>query len=84
MKMYDFEGKANICGERIKIARRKKGFTQNDFAAKLQLAGLNISQKIVSRIEKRERFLADFELKIISNILNVDVYELLGEDVPKE
>ena len=37
MKIYDFNGKKNICGERVHEARRKQHLTQNDLAAKLQI-----------------------------------------------
>lgn len=35
MKIYDYNGKKNICGNRIHEARRKLKLTQSDLAAKL-------------------------------------------------
>lgn len=78
MKIYDYEGKKNICGERIHNARRKLKLTQSDLAARLQINGITIERDSVSRIEIGTRFVADYELKELSKILNVSVAWLLG------
>ena len=80
MKIYDYNGKKNICGERVHEARRRQRLTQSDFAARLQVAGIIIERDSVSRIEIGTRFVADYELKAIAEILNVSVDWLLGED----
>ena len=41
MKIYDFNGKKNICGEKVKQARKKAGLSQEMLAAKLQIEGVN-------------------------------------------
>jgi transcriptional regulator with XRE-family HTH domain len=58
MKIYDFEGKKNICGKRVKEARQKIGLTQMDLAARLQVSGVIIERDSVSRIEIGTRFVA--------------------------
>ena len=78
MKIYDYNGKKNICGERIHEARCKLRLTQNDLAAKMQINGITIERDSISRIEIGTRFVADYELKELSKILNVDVAWLLG------
>ena len=78
MKIYDYNGKKNICGENIHAARRKLRLTQNDLAARLQLAGIFIERDSISRIEIGTRFVADYELRALSQILNVPVSVLLG------
>lgn len=78
MKIYDFNGKKNICGERVHEARRKQHLTQNDLAAKLQINGIIIERDSVSRIEIGTRFVADYELRELSKILKVTVGWLLG------
>ena len=40
MKIYDYKGRKNISGNRIREARLKKRLSQADFAAKLQIAGI--------------------------------------------
>lgn len=78
MKIYDYNGKKNICGERIHEARCKLRLTQNDLAAKMQINGITIERDSISRIEIGTRFVADYELRELSKILNVDVAWLLG------
>ena len=78
MKVYDYNGKKNISGERIREARLKLRWSQSDLAAKLQLSGITIERDSVSRIEIGTRFVADYEVKILSDILGVSVAWLLG------
>lgn len=78
MKIYDYEGKKNICGERIHEARCRLRMTQGDLAAKLQIAGISIERNSLSRIEIGTRFIADYELRELSKILKVSVDWLLG------
>ena len=80
MKIYDYEGRKNICGERIHEARCKHRLTQSDLAAKLQLAGIIIERDSISRIELGTRFVADYELRELSKILKVSVNWLLGNE----
>ena len=62
MKIYDFDGKKNICGAKVREARKKLGLTQDDLAAKLQVSGVVLERNSISRIESGVRFIADFEL----------------------
>ena len=77
MKIYDFDGKKNICGKRVKEARKKLGLSQEDLAARLQVSGVVIERNSISRIESGERFVADYELLVLSRILNVSTSYLL-------
>ena len=78
MKIYDFNGKKNICGARVKEARRRLGLSQIDLAARLQVEGVVIERDSVSRIEIGTRFVADYELVILARVLGVSVTYLLG------
>ena len=78
MKIYDFNGRKNICGERVKAARKKLKLSQENLAAKLQLEGVIIERDSVSRIEIGTRFVADYEIAILCRILNVTPAYLLG------
>ena len=78
MKIYDFNGSKNICGERVKEARRKMKLSQEALAARLQVSGVNIERDSVSRIEIGTRFVADYELLALCKILNVTPEYLLG------
>ena len=80
MKIYDFDGKKNISGKRIKEARKRLKLSQDDLAAKLQVSGVIIERNSISRIESGVRFVADYELLILSKVLNVSPSYLLGLD----
>lgn len=79
MKIYDYDGKKNICGNRVHEARCRLKLTQSDLAAKLQVAGITIERDSISRIEIGTRFVADYELRELAKILKVDVKWLLGD-----
>ncbi len=78
MKIYDFNGKKNICGQRVKQARKKLGLSQADLAARLQIEGVIIERDSISRIEIGTRFVTDYELLALSKVLNTPFALLLG------
>ena len=78
LKIYDYEGKKNICGERVHEARRRLKITQSDLAARLQIKGIIIERDSISRIEIGTRFVADYELRALAKVLNTSVDWLLG------
>lgn len=80
MKIYDYKGKKNICGERIREARVIRRMSQSELAAKMQIAGITIERDSISRIEIGTRFVADYELKIFAKILNVDIVWLIENE----
>lgn len=51
MKIYDYKGRKNLCGNRVKEARARLNITQTDLAARLQVAGITMERDSVSRIE---------------------------------
>ena len=79
MKIYDYNGKKNICGDRVHEARCRLRLTQNDLAAQLQVNGINIERDSVSRIEIGTRFVADYELRALAQILKVSIDWLLSD-----
>ena len=78
MKIYDYNGKKNICGDRVHEARCRHRLTQSDLAAQLQVAGIIMERDSISRIEIGTRFVADYELRELSRILKVSALWLLG------
>ena len=81
MKLYRYtNGRANASGRKIKELREAAGLSQEELAARLQLAGLNLNQKAVSRIETGDRVVPDFELLYFSEVLEVPICELLSAD----
>ena len=78
MKIYKPDGRCNVSGERVKAARERAGISQEQLAAKIQLAGLSITQKAVSRIGTGDRVVADYELQYLADALGTSVLYLLG------
>ena len=62
----------------MRQTREREKLSQEQLAAKLQLAGLNITQKAVSRMETGKRVIADYELPYLADVLDVTIYYLLG------
>ena len=58
-----------MCGARIKELREREGITQEQLAARMQVEGVQINQKGISRIEAGERVIADYELMVFSRVL---------------
>ena len=80
MKIYDYNGKKNLCGNRIREARLRQRLSQYDLAARLQTQVILIEQDSISRIEIGTRFVADYEVKVLAKVLNVPLEWLLEED----
>lgn len=80
MKIYDYHGKKNCTGDRIREARVKQRLSQSAVAARLQVEGVIMERDSLSRIEIGTRFVADYELMIFARVLNVSVLWLLGLD----
>ncbi len=81
MKIYDYNGRKNLCGERIRLARIQQGMTQEDLAVKMQIHGVTIERDSISRIEKGTRFVPDYELPIFAVVLGVSVEWLLTSEI---
>ena len=77
MKIYDYNGKKNISGDRIRAARQKMRLSQTDLAARMQVEGVLIERDSISRIEIGARFVPDYELPVFAKVLNVSVDWLL-------
>lgn len=80
MKIFDYHGKKNISGERIRAARKTQRLSQTDLAAQLQIKGVILERDTISRIEIGDRFVADYELRAFAQVLGVDAAWLLGID----
>lgn len=72
-------GKNNLCGEKIYSLRKQQvpKMSQRILADKLQLKGIDVDKNAIQRIESGERFVIDIELKVLAEIFNVSIDELL-------
>ena len=80
MKFYEYHGKRNICGDRIREARQKRRLSQSDLCKLLQLRGVMVERDTISRMESGSRFVADFEAVVIAEVLEVPALWLLGRE----
>lgn len=72
-----------IIGGNIKALREKKGLTQEQLAAKLQVNGCDITRSSVAKIECGQRHLYTDEIIILKEILSVeyeDIFVLKAEN----
>ena len=77
-------GTRNLVGARVEMARKSQGMKQKELLAQLQVNGVDMNASGLSKLEGQIRFVTDFELLALSEILNVSVYWLLtGEEREK-
>ena len=77
MKIYAYDGRCNVSGQNIRAVRERLGLSQEQLAARMQVEGVPLTQKAVSRIETGERVVADYELMMCSKVLDVSIQDLL-------
>ncbi|HXC35957.1 MAG TPA: helix-turn-helix transcriptional regulator [Candidatus Acidoferrales bacterium] len=73
--------KLNIIGVQVRKLREQKGWTQDQFAVKLQLVGWDTSQDSVSRLENQARRVPDLELFVLADVLDVKLQDLFPKDL---
>lgn len=79
MKIYNFDGQKNICGQKVKEEREKKDMKQKDVATQLHLRGIVLDDTAISKIESGNRLVTDYEIKALADIFRITSDELLGE-----
>lgn len=77
MKQITFNGNKNIISKRLAELRKEKGISQSDLAAKMQLMNVNIDQQMISKIEKNQRQVTDYEFACFCKCLESSPSELL-------
>ena len=79
MKLYQYHNRCNCSGLRIKQQRENLGLSQEQLAARLQLYGIEMGQKTISRIETGLRVVPDHELLWFARALETTSSWLMGE-----
>ena len=80
VKIYDYHGKKNLCGDRIHQARTTQRMSQSDLAARMQVNGVIVEREAISKIETGDRFVTDYELLVFAKVLGVSVDWLLADE----
>ena len=70
----------NICGKRLREIRKSRELSQENVAAMIQLEGLDLTQKAISRMEAGKRLMTDYELKYLADALGVSIPELFENE----
>lgn len=71
MKITKYNDFRNVSGSKLKELRKKTKLSQQDLAEKLQLEGIDLTSKEISKIETNKRLVQDFELFAFAKIFNV-------------
>lgn len=66
-----------MIGPRLRSLREAEGLTQAELAARLQLAGWDISRETLAKVESQVRCVTDRELVRFAEALEVEPTELL-------
>lgn len=79
--MYEttFNGKKNVIGKKVLFLRQKRKLSQEQLAARMQVMNVNINQQLISRIERNERAVTDYELACFCRALHVTPQEMLSD-----
>lgn len=78
MKIFSYKGKGNVSGDRIRELRQKARLSQSALAAKMQVEGVVMEQDAVSRIERGERIVTDYELLALTRLFKTSTDWLIG------
>lgn len=84
MRRRTKESSKNMVGKRIHLLREQKGLSQGTFLAQLQIAGSDMSQSKLSRIEGQQIPVSDTDLFNIASVLRVSVDELFSSAKTEE
>ena len=79
MRKISYYENKNIIYARLRYYRELRGLTQEALVAKLQTLNVNIDQQALSKIEKNQRMVTDYEFACLCQVLNVSEKELLSD-----
>jgi transcriptional regulator with XRE-family HTH domain len=67
----------NIVGPIVRELREKKGLTQAQLVAKLNIAGWDLSRGTLAKIESQLRCVTDYEIPALAKSIGIDSSELI-------
>ncbi len=79
MKRTHGSSRRNVTGRRIRKARltAKPPVSQEDLSGRLAALGITLDQGAISRVEREERYLMDYELLAIARALRIKPSSLI-------
>lgn len=66
----------NIIGPKIRELREMRGLTQEQFAAKCQILGFDLTRSTLAKIESSVRAVSDHEIPFLAKVLSVGIESL--------
>ena len=79
MKQIQYYGNKNIVADHLKERRIELGLSQEQLAARMQTMNVNIDQQMISKIEKNNRQVTDFELACLCKCLDITPNDMLAD-----
>lgn len=79
MKITKYNEFRNISGNKLSELRKTNKMSQQELAGKLQLKGIDLTSKEISKIENNKRLVQDFELFAFAKIFKVSADEFNTE-----
>ena len=83
MRTAKFNESSNLIAQNLRRYRKEQKLSQDMLAAKMQIMGVAIDQQLISKIERNERFVKDYELVCFCKILGVTTQEMLSGAFPE-
>lgn len=80
MKITKYNEFRNISGNKLSELRKANKMSQQELAEKLQLEGIDLTSKEISKIENNKRLVQDFELFAFAKIFGVSADEFNTEN----
>lgn len=80
MKITKYNKFRNISGNKLSELRKVNKMSQQELAEKLQLEGIDLTSKEISKIENNKRLVQDFELFAFAKIFGVSADEFNTEN----
>ena len=76
----------NVCSKRIKLARVERNMNQLELATALsEDHKLRVDQNSISMMEKGDRFIKDYELIALADVLDKSpLWLLFGDEIPNK
>ena len=67
---------SNVIGPEVVKYRHRRGWTQDDLVAKLQILGCNMTRNILANIETRRSVATDVQIVFLVEVLGIKIKDL--------
>lgn len=71
----------NVIGDNVRKYRIERNMSQQDLSDRLEMYAIYVCRGSISRIERHERTVTDYELRAIAEVLKVSIEDLFEDKV---